>query len=142
MRVRLMRSALGVTVALLLGLTLPAASQEWTVSRAVHTLISDHLEIQVDVDAPGGLRVAFGSSGQIVVTARARHGVTESGLSGSASDRLVLTAIGADSVEFLVLVPEYVRTLVRLPGPSFPVGVRPGVSETFTWTRGPRIPQP
>jgi hypothetical protein len=130
-----MRTLLLPAAALMLGMTMPAAAQEWTVSRATHTFISDHLVIEVDVDAPGSLRVSFGTSGQIVVSARAHHGVAESGLAGSASDRLVLTAIGADSVEFLVLVPENVRTLVRLPGPSFPVAVSPGVSKTFSWTR-------
>ncbi len=114
-------------------LTIPAAGQEWTVLRNAHTFIGRLLTIDVDVDAPGTLLVARGGAGRIVVVTRARRGIGESGLTGRADDRLTLTAIGTDSVEFLVFVPVDVRTTVQLPDGGFPELVSDAGGVTYRW---------
>ncbi len=114
-------------------LTIPAAGQEWTVLRNAHTFIGRLLTIDVDVDAPGTLLVARGDAGRIVVVTRARRGIGESGLTGRADDLLTLTAIGTDSVEFLVFVPVDVRTTVQLPDGGFPELVSDAGGVTYRW---------
>ena len=114
-------------------LTIPAAGQEWTVVRNAHTFIGRLLTIDVDVDAPGTLLVTRGDAGRIVVVTRARRGIGGSSLTGRSDDLLTLTAIGTDSVEFLVFLPVDVRATVRLPDGGFPGLVNNAGGVTYHW---------
>jgi hypothetical protein len=112
----------------------PSAAQDyWWPSRTAHVFLSRRLEVEIRADAPGVLRIAPGPAGQIVVTGRALGGLTPAGLTGRSDDRLVLTALGADSVEFIVLVPRAVRTIVRLPGGGFPEVTTSDAGGTYAW---------
>lgn len=117
MRLRL----IGGTAAMLLALATAGAAQdraEWASSettRRVFTFVHPALTIDVLGEAPGMLRLIRGQLGQIEVTARALGGFAGSGLAGRAGDRLELTAIGAERVEYLVVVPAEVHVRVRLP---------------------------
>jgi len=126
---------------LALGLIDPHASwgQEWTVTARGHAFIARSLQIGVQAEAPGVLHVARGSHGEVRVTARALHGVAESGLTGRADNRLVLTGVG-DSLEFIVLVPEGTRTTIVVPGRPF-LQVA-GMSGRFTYRTYPRASRP
>lgn len=124
---------LSAAALLLLCFGSPAAGQEWTVLRSTHTFIGNSLTINVDVDAPGTLRVARGGVGQIVVVSRTHGGVGTSALTGRSDDQLTLTATDADRVEFLVFVPVDVQATVRLPGGGFPESVGDGNAGAYRW---------
>lgn len=96
--------------------TAPLAAQEWQVARERFAFAGTRLTIQIDVEAPGTLRLIRGAPGSVRVASRARDGVTTSGLADSR--RLTLSAVGAGPVDYLVSVPENVWVDVRLPGPG------------------------
>lgn len=79
------------------------------------TFIGTSLQIDVLADVPGNLQVIRGQPGQISVTASATQGVAGFGLAGPNSDRLQLTAVDADRVSYVVVVPEGISVKVRLP---------------------------
>ncbi len=83
--------------------------------RQAFTFLGDRLTVWVEADAPGTLRMIRGQGGRLEVAGRARDGFAGFGLSDRVGDELHLTAVSAESVEFLVIVPASVRVTVRLP---------------------------
>ena len=92
----------------------PAAAQK-DVARRSFTFLDNNLVIQVVSEKPGELRVIRGEHGRIDVSARAPDGVPAFSLGGRQEDHLVLTSVGSDKTEFVVVVPEEVRVRVVLP---------------------------
>jgi len=105
----------GWTTALMLALATPVAAQEHEVARRTFTFIENNLTIEVLGQSPGALHIVRGQPGQIEVAARAADGIAGFGLAGEARDRLKLTAVGAERVTFLVVVPSDLRVRVELP---------------------------
>lgn len=123
-------------VALALALPLPAAAQESGVARQRFAFLENRLTIQVLVQTPGSLRVLRGELGQIDVAARAPDGFPGFGLAGSDGTELLLTAVGAERAEYVVVVPKQVRVVIRLP--DRPVAEVFGTTDklaTYSWTR-------
>lgn len=92
-----------------------AAAQEREVTRRTYTFLHDQLVINVIADAPGELQVLRGERGRVEVAARSADGFPGFGLGGNITRELRLTAVGAERVSYLVVVPENVRVTVRLP---------------------------
>jgi hypothetical protein len=88
------------------------AGQE--MARGSYVYLPTQLEIIVEGDGPGTLRLIRGQEGMVEVAARAREGFPAFGLSPTA-ERLVLTAVGATASDFVVVVPPDVRVTARLP---------------------------
>jgi hypothetical protein len=88
------------------------AGQE--MARGSYVYLPTQLEIIVEGDGPGTLRLIRGQEGWVEVAARARDGFPAFGLS-STDERLVLTAVGATASDFVVVVPPDVRVTARLP---------------------------
>jgi hypothetical protein len=110
------KPAAGLAAALLLVLSAaPVAAQGSDVHRQVFTFLGRGLVIDVDVDAPGELRIVRGQRGRVEVAARAQDGFTAASLAKRGGDRLSLTAMGGERVEYLVAVPSDIRVQVRLP---------------------------
>ena len=105
----------GWTAALMLALATPVAAQEHEVARRTFTFIENDLTIEVVGHSPGALHIVRGQPGQIEVAARAKDGIAGFGLAGEARNRLKLTAVGAERVTFLVVVPSELRVRVELP---------------------------
>lgn len=105
----------GWTAALTLALATPVAAQEHEVARRTFTFIENDLTIEVVGQSPGRLHIVRGQPGQIEVAARASDGIAGFGLAGEARNRLKLTAVGAERVTFLVVVPSELRVRVELP---------------------------
>lgn len=108
-----------LTLASIVMLAVPmqeASAQEREVLRRTFTFIENDLTVEIDATAPGELQIARGGLGRIDVAARAANGFAGLGLAGGSADRLVLTAMGAERVQYLVMVPAEVRVKVRLPG--------------------------
>jgi hypothetical protein len=112
----------------------PARAQERGVARRLFTFLDTKVTVEVLADAPGTLQIVRGEPGQIDVAARVPGGVSAFALGGRSGDNLRLTALGGESAEFIVVVPEDVYLRVRLPnnkagelGSTRPAG-------TFTWT--------
>jgi hypothetical protein len=80
------------------------------------TFIGTTLEIEVLAESPGTLRLIQGRAGEIDVSARAVAGIAGFGLSGGDRGKLQLTAVGAERVEYLVVIPEGAQVRIRLPG--------------------------
>lgn len=114
-------TALAVLAALVLAV--PAPAQEWQVAREQFAFPGTRLTLQVDVEAPGSLRLIRGGPGTVRVAGRARDGFATAGI---ADQRLTLSAVGAGPVDYLVVVPGNVWVQVRLPdrdlGESLPRG--------------------
>lgn len=91
----------------------PAAAQEWLVNRERFRYVGNRLTIDVATEAAGRLQIIRGEPGIVRVAGRVPVGFTGSGL--SRDDRLTLTAAGAGSVDFMVVVPERVWITIRLP---------------------------
>jgi hypothetical protein len=123
------------TLLLLATLARPGVAQEGeSVRQERFTFLGSDLTIEVLVDVPGKLRLIHGVAGEIDVTGRGRPGIVGFGLAGGDRDELRLTAVGADSVEYLVVVPEDVRVRVRLPGrPVAEVFGTTQATATYTW---------
>jgi hypothetical protein len=93
-------------------------AQEWDVTRRTYAFLDDRLVINVIADAGGELQVVRGDNGRVEVAARSNDGFPGFGLGGDITRELRLTAVGANRVQYLVVVPEHVRVTVRLPGGS------------------------
>jgi hypothetical protein len=93
----------------------PALLPDQEVKRERFTFIGTSLEIQVSVEAPGALRLLHGQAGEISVTARAVSGVAGAGFSGTDPGTLLLSAVGAERVEYLVTIPQNTQVRIRLP---------------------------
>ncbi|MGH7449661.1 MAG: hypothetical protein ACRELT_18955 [Longimicrobiales bacterium] len=120
--------------ALVLAALLPgAAAAQRDVTRRAYTFLEDRLVVAVHADAPGELQVIRGQRGRIEVAARSRDGFAGFGLGGDITRQLLLTALGSEAVQYLVVVPEHVSVSVMLPrGGSADVTPRDGVS-TYRW---------
>lgn len=92
-----------------------AASQESDITRRTFRFLDDRLVVTVVGEAPGQLNVLRGEPGRLEVAGRSTDGFTGFGLGGTLTRELRLTAIGAEHVRFLVVVPERVRVTLRLP---------------------------
>jgi hypothetical protein len=93
----------------------PTAAQQSDITRRSYTFLDDRLVINVLGRAPGELQVVRGEPGRVEVAARSTDGFPGFGLGGNLTRELRLTAVGADLVQFLVVVPEHVRVTVQLP---------------------------
>lgn len=121
-----------IVIALLaVAVAVPAAAQEWQVARDQFAYAGTRLTIQVDVEAPGTLRLIRGEPGSVRVASRAQEGFTSSGL--AEDDRLTLSAAGAGPVDYLVAVPENVWVEVRLPGRALSESAPRGRTGTWEW---------
>jgi hypothetical protein len=112
---------------------MPASAQERAVNRRLFTFLDTKVTVEVLADAPGTLQVVRGEPGQIDVAARVRGGISAFALGGRSGDNLRLTALGGETAEFIVVVPEDVYLRVRLPNNKAGelASTRPG--GTFTW---------
>lgn len=117
---------------LALALAAPVTAQEWQVAREQFAFAGSRLEITVDVEAEGRLRLLRGGPGAVRVAGRAVSGFTAAGLTHD--EELTLTALGEGPVEYMVSVPEGVWVSVRVPGRSFSQSVASHAgSRTFSW---------
>lgn len=109
----------------------PAAAQHGEVVRDAYTFLGSALDVDVATEAPGRIRFIRGGRSRVEVSGRALDGFATAAL---ATRRLTLTSLGADRVDFIVVVPEHVRVSVRFAGSSrteqFGSLSR---SATFTW---------
>lgn len=115
----------------------PADAQERGVARRLFTFLDTKVTVEVLADAPGTLQVVRGEPGRIDVAARVPGGISAVALGGRAGDNLRLTALGGETAEFIVVVPEDVYLRIRLPnnkagelGSTRPAG-------SFKWTGTP-----
>lgn len=110
----------------------PAAGQEWQVARERFTYVGTALDIDVEVESAGSIRLIRGEPGVVRVAGRAERGFTAAGLRDD--DLLTLTAAGPGPVDYLVSVPEGVFVRVRLPGQPLRESVGSwDVARTFEW---------
>jgi hypothetical protein len=110
-----------------------AAAQELDVTRRAYTFLDNRLTVAVLADAPGTLQVLRGERGRIEVAARSSNGFAGFGLGGGPTRQLRLTAVGSESVQYLVVVPEGVSVRVQLPaGNSVSLASRQPAA-TYTW---------
>ncbi|MEJ2184645.1 MAG: hypothetical protein P8Z36_01775 [Gemmatimonadota bacterium] len=112
----------------LLAAARPAAAQRWDVTRRVYTMLDTDLTVDVVTNAPGTLQMMHGQGGQVQVTGRALHGMAASALETKNGSTLRLSAVGADRVEYIVVVPSNVYVRVKLPDRD--------VAETFSTMSG------
>jgi hypothetical protein len=141
---------------LLLAAALPAAAAaQEDVNRRSYNFLENHLRIDVLAEAAGSLHVVRGEHGRLEVAGRTAEGFTGSALGGRYTRELRLTAVGAESVEYLVVVPEHVTVRVHLPdgtGADLGTGV-PGASwswstaaapasQPFSWSGDQYVPGP
>ena len=118
-------------------LTTPVIGQR-QVARREYVYFDTNLTIDVMSEASGVLRILRGEAGILEVAARAPKGFPAFALGGRQSDELRLTAMGADRVDFLVVVPEDVRIRVRLPDRRHLEIASSNPSATYSW--GPNPP--
>ena len=98
-------------------LLLPAnASAQQDVMRDVFGFHGSALDVLVEAEAPGRVRIVRGQPSRIEVAGRAANGLTSAALGGHGVRRLTLTALGGDRVDFIVVVPEDVRVRLYRPG--------------------------
>jgi hypothetical protein len=110
-----MKTILIPAVALAFVVPCPVAAQHQDLSRQAYSFIDNRLDVVVLADGPGVLQVVRGDYGRIDVASRARDGLAGSALGGIHTRQLRLTAAGAEGVEYIVAVPEYVSVRVQLP---------------------------
>jgi hypothetical protein len=96
--------------------TLPAQAQRGEFLRDVYGFQGSALDVEVDTEAPGRIRLIRGARSRIEVSGRAPNGFAAAALGGRGVRRLMLTALGAERVDFIVVVPEDVRVRVNWPG--------------------------
>jgi hypothetical protein len=113
---------------------LPAtAAAQQDVNRRAYSFLENHLEIAVVAEAPGVLQVVRGERGRLEVAGRSLDGFSGSALGGHLTRQLRLTAVGAEAVEYLVVVPDHVNVRVHLPdGSSASVAPR-APAASFRW---------
>jgi hypothetical protein len=123
-----------ILTALVLAAALPgAADAQRDVTRRAYTFLDDRLVVAVHAEAPGELHVVRGQRGRVEVAARSRDGFAGFGLGGDFTRQLRLTAVGAETVQYLVVVPEHVHVSVLLPRGGTAHGAdRDGVA-TYRW---------
>ncbi len=133
-------------LAALLALPAPLLAQQSDLSettRESYTFLGTRLVIDVLTDAPGTLHILRGDGGSVRVTARAKDGFAGMAMSPEDREHLSLTAVGAQKVDFLVVVPSYARVDIRLPkhdvAESF--GTLQKIA-TFKFGEEPRPPAP
>lgn len=92
------------------------------------------LDVQIETEAAGRIRLIRGQRSRIEVAGRAPNGFTSAALGGRGVRRLILTAVGSDRADFVVSVPEDVRVRVTWPGAGRPelFGAL-SESATFAW---------
>lgn len=112
-------------------LAAPVTAQDRGITRERFPFVGTRLAIQVDVEAPGSLRLIRGQNGSVTVVGRSLEGVTTAGLAGG--DRLTLTGVGTGPVDYLVSVPEEVWVNLRIPGWSAGRGLGRGHSGSWDW---------
>lgn len=110
------RGGMAACALLLFALTGPAAAQDTGVARQRFTFLDHNLLIDVQADAPGTLRIVRGQAGMIDAAGSARPGFVSFGLARRGRAELSLTAVRAERVDYIVVVPPDVRVEVRLPG--------------------------
>jgi hypothetical protein len=118
-------------------LSTPVVGQR-QVARRQYSYFDTNLTIDVLSEASGVLRIVRGEAGILEVAARAPKGFPAFALGGRQSDELRLTAMGAERVDFLVVVPEDTRVRVRLPDRRHLEIASSNPSATYTW--GPNPP--
>lgn len=96
-------------------LATPAAAQQ-DVMRDAFGFFGSALDVRIESEAPGRVRIMRGQRSRIEVAGRAPNGFTSAALGGHGVRRLTLTALGGDRVDFIVVVPEDVRVRVYRPG--------------------------
>ena len=128
-----MNNRLLCALALLTAWPAAARAQEYDVSRRSYTFLDERLVVLVETEVPGTLRVVRGSRGQVEVAGRARDGFVGFGLGGDIQQQLRLTSVGGEQVEYLVVVPDYVRLTVRLPDRTGSDVSPRQTSATFRW---------
>ena len=122
-----------ITAAVALAAAPAVHAQEWDVTRRSYTFLDDRLIINVIADASGELQVVRGELGRVEVAARSNDGFPGFGIGGDITRELRLTAVGADRVQFLVVVPEHVRVTVRVPGGGETTLASRAQSGRYTW---------
>jgi hypothetical protein len=116
--------------ALLLPITV--AAQE-DVSRRTYTFLENRLDVAVIAEVPGVLQIVRGERGRVDVAGHSSDGFAGSALGGRLTRQLRLTAVGARTVEFLVVVPEHVALRVQLPDGTS-ASVTPGTAAaSYRW---------
>lgn len=128
-----MRAALVILAAAVLLPAVPVTGQELDVSRRTYTFLDNRLDVAVLAHVPGTIQVMRGERGRIEVAARSRDGFPGFGLGGTHTRQLRLTAVGSESVQYLVVVPENVSVRVQLPsGASASLPPRQALG-TWSW---------
>lgn len=120
-------------------LVTPVAGQERQVARRQYTFLDNTLTIDVLSEASGVLRVLRGEPGLVEVAARAPKGFPAFAMGGREGHDLRLTAMGAERVDFLVVVPEDVRVRIRLPDRRH-VEIASSSRPAATYSWGPNPP--
>jgi hypothetical protein len=128
-------------LALLAGLVPAAHAQEYAISRRTFSFYGNRLDIEVLSTSAGQLQILRGELGRVEVAANADDGVAGFGL-GSESGVLRLTALGARSADFIVVVPERTRIRVKLPGKADWRSANTYGAEAFSWGATAAAPQP
>jgi hypothetical protein len=118
-------------------LATPLVAQERQVARRQYTFLDNSLTIDVLSEASGVLRVLRGEPGMVEVAARAPKGFPAFAMGGRDGHDLRLTAMGADRVDYLVVVPEDVRVRIRLPDRRQVEIASSRPAATYTWGANP-----
>jgi hypothetical protein len=116
LEVLMTRGALAVTLAALALLLPTSAAAQQDVVRHGYAFFDRHVTIEVAAPAAGSLQLIRGESGRLEVAARSVGGFPAFALGGQRRDHLRLTAAGAESVDFIVVVPENVVVRLKFPG--------------------------
>lgn len=93
----------------------PLAAQQ-DVMRDAFGFHGSALDVLIESEAPGRVRIMRGQRSRIEVAGRAANGLTSAALGGHGVRRLTLSALGGDQVDFIVVVPEDVRVRLYRPG--------------------------
>jgi hypothetical protein len=133
-----MRFTTLLALATLVAPTVVAAQDYRETTRDTYTFLGHNLVIEVLTETPGMLSVMRGDPGEVRVAARARDGFAGYSMAGYDRERLHLTAVGAERVDYLVIVPVDTRVDVRLPNHMYPqsLGTLQKVS-TYRWGSAP-----
>src|SRR6476661_806657 len=102
-----MKTSYLLALALVGVIAAPAAAQK-DVARHSFTFLDNNLTIQVISEHAGVLRVMRGEFGRVEVAARAPDGVPGFSLGGREGHDLLLTSVGSEKVDYIVVVPEEV----------------------------------
>jgi hypothetical protein len=114
-------------------------AQEYEVSRRIYNFYDDRLDIEVLANSAGQLQILHGDGGRVEVAAHASSGIAASALATERGSVLRLTALGAKSAEYVVIVPEQADVRVKLPGRSGWTDAARYASSKFRWDS---IPEP